>query len=178
MPATDKLAPTSRYIQTSWLHRCLWPLETSPTISTCTQTFATTLFVDHARFGCTFFSFAAAAANLDQVTHDEIEVSSEESCTRLYQLFCLCTPVGSKELLVVVDIIPKTCEHYLVSFPSKMTQRNCFAFWEWTMVPNSSWPLVVQTHFCDVQAFQHQNAFALSGNLLHRPVPSSLGSLT
>ncbi len=113
-------------------------LNTSPTLSTCTQTFATTLFVDHARFGCTFFSFAAAAANLDQVTHDEIEVSSEESCTRLYQLFCLCTPVGSRELLVVVDIIPKTCEHYLVSFPSKMTQRICFAFWEWTMVPNSS----------------------------------------
>ena len=61
------------------------------------------------------FSIEAAAANLDQVTHDEIEVSSKESCTRLYQLFCLCTPVGSKELLVVVDIIPKTYDEMVSS---------------------------------------------------------------
>ena len=47
----------------------------------------TTLFVDHARFGCTLFKFAAAAANHDQVTHDQIAVSSEESCNRLYQRF-------------------------------------------------------------------------------------------
>ena len=56
------------------------------------------------------FSFAAAAANLDQVTHEKIEVSSKESCTRLYQLLFLCTPVGSRKLLVKVSIIPKTCD--------------------------------------------------------------------
>ena len=50
-------------------------IETCPTISTCTQSFANTSFIDYARFGCTFFEFAAVAANLDQVTHDQIAVS-------------------------------------------------------------------------------------------------------
>ena len=34
-----------------------------------------TLFVDHARFGCIVFKFAAAAANLDQAPHYQIAVS-------------------------------------------------------------------------------------------------------
>ena len=76
---------------------------------------------------CTLFKCAAAAASSDQATHDQIAVSSEESCNRLYQRFFLCTAVGSRKLLVVVDIIPKTCEHYLVSFPSKLTQCKCFS---------------------------------------------------
>ena len=49
----------------------------------------------------------------------------------------LCTPVGSSNLFVVVDIIPKTCEHCLVSFPSKLTQRLCSVFWEWLITTSS-----------------------------------------
>ena len=62
---------------------------------------------------------------------------------RLYQLFLCALFVGSRKLLVVVDFIPKPCEHYLVSFVSKLRWRSCFAFWKWTMTPNSSWLLVV-----------------------------------
>ena len=39
----------------------------------------------------------------------------------LYQLYFCALFVGSRKLLVVVDIIPKPCEHYVVSFPSKLT---------------------------------------------------------
>ena len=40
----------------------------------------------------------------------------------------LCTPVGSRNFFVVVDNILKTFEHYLVCFPSKLSQRLCSLF--------------------------------------------------
>ena len=60
----------------------------------------------------------------------------------------------------MVNILLKTCELYLVSFPCKLTHRLCFAFRERTMTPSSSRLTSVHTHSWDGQKFWQQGPSA------------------